>query len=308
MKKAYIAAIGAAVAITVGAITWHQLTKPSIENDEVAYYIAAAQPLYSSLPRLTVDRSLNGSQLFAEELYSAFSSAEVVGARQSDDDGYEILYPPELSEASRPSTNRISAQMHDQLLREASAILSTRFAAIHPEQYIEHRARQDAILSRHRFDKHFPHMFDAVAKRILGTEDVADASPETIFRTAFERHVPNALATGAGMAVAYGVDSPTLVRADLSEAALGYTGWSGGLSLGFAPMTTQSFTRAELLEQFGALPCAYVGVVMYYADRSPRPLVLWFDWHPIAEQWVLMRVMLVNFAHSEAMASMYPEF
>lgn len=110
------------------------------------------------------------------------------------------------------------------------------------------------------------------------------------------------------MAIAYGVDSPALSYADLSEASLGYTGWSGGLSLGFAPMTSLPYTRAELLSRFGALPCAYAGFVTYYPDRSPRPIALWFNWNPDESKWILIRVMLMNFPNEEAMASMYPEF
>lgn len=198
--------------------------------------------------------------------------------------------------------------MHKSLIGEVSAILSRRFAVDNPDLYISYRAGQDAILSRTRFDKHFPGVFEAMAHRVAGPGGVENATPESLFRTVFDRHLPHEIAVGEGMAIAYGIDTLALVYSDLSEASLGHTAWSGGLSVGYPPQTTLPYTRNELLARYSYLPCAYVGFITYYPDRIPRPLALWFNWHPAESRWVLIRVMLMNLPREEAMSVMFPEF
>ena len=296
------------IGLVAGGITWHQLTKLSIENDEVAYYIEAARPLYRDLPRLTVEPDPALASAFESSLYEAFRAAEVVGIRAADSDGYEVAFPSDLPEQSKPSIRVVTRAMHEDLIRDASRIVSKRFASDDPSEYIEYREKHGAVLSSARYDKHFPYMFESVATRIAGAEKVESSTPRSLFEAVFDRHVPSEVASGRGMAIAYGLDSRAVLRADLSEASLGYTGWSGGLSLGVAPMTTWDETRDEMLDRYGPLVSASVGFVTYYPDRSPRPMAFWFNWHPQANQWVLMRVMLMNFPNAEAMAAMYPEF
>lgn len=309
MKRAHMIVLGGIVAAFIaGGVAWHQLTKPSIENDEVDFYIAAAQPIYSRLARIPVVREASRAGMFEASLVEALHAAEVVGALKSSTGNYEIVCPPDLAEKISPKTLIVTEAMHKSLIAEVSGLLSRRFAVDDPDHYITYRAGQDAILSRARFDKHFPGLFEAMSQRVAGPTGVAGATPESLFRTVFDRHIPHEIAVGEGMAIAYGIDTSAFAYSDLSEASLGYTAWSGGLSVGYPPQTTLPYTRNELLARYSHLPCAYVGFITYYPDRSPRPLALWFNWHPAESRWVLMRVMLMNLPRQEAMSAMFPEF
>lgn len=308
MRARLVIGAVAIVNMIAGATVWHRLTRPSLENDEVAFYIAAAQPLYRSLPRINLESGAADPESLRTMFLEELRSAEVVGVQPSPSGAFDIQLPSSLPPSGKPSIRSISPEMHEDLLREATDLVFQRFVNRDSSQYIAYREAQGATLTMARYEKHFPGSFEAVATRLLGTDDIAEASPRSIFQASFAENIPEEIALGQGMAIAYGVDSPALSYADLSEASLGYTGWSGGLSLGFAPMTSLPYTRAELLSRFGALPCAYVGFVTYYPDRSPRPIALWFNWNPDESKWILMRVILMNFPNEEAMASMYPEF
>jgi hypothetical protein len=306
-RKATIA-IAAFIATSVGAFVWHRLTRPSLENDEIAFYIAEAQPLYRSLPRINLGEGTAEPDLVRDKVLESLRSAEVVGVGPSSSGALEIQFPSSIPPSSLPAIRSITPEMHESLVNEAADLVVERFVNRDPSRYITYRAGRGATLARERYDKHFPGTFEAVAARLLGPGLVSGATPRTLLEASFANHVPSEIAAGNGVAIAYGVDSPMLAYADLAEATLGYTGWSGGLSLGFAPMTSLPYTRSELLAELGPLPSAYVGFVTFYTDRSPRPMAFWFNWNAVENRWILMRVMLMNFSNEEAMASMYPEF
>lgn len=294
----------------VGTIAWRNLTKMSEENDPIAYSMRLAAPLYASLPSVEFSSrgEATGFESFAAELKPALASAEVVGASPAQG-GWRVELPGGLAARMPRGAPWVSDAMHAALIDQAVGIFALRMNRQDPGPYLVHRAAHGALLDRARYEHHYPGSFEHSARLIMGDAYTGAESPETLFLATYADNLPTRIAIGDGLAIAYGVASRDFTDADLSGAALGYTGWSGGLSSTYGPMTTGDRTLREIVGAHGPVPLALVGAVVYYDDgRPPRPLCLRFVWSPRKSGWVLDRIVITNISEREASSHAAPSF
>lgn len=307
-RRAVLGIMSVIIVVAIGATAWHNLTRVSAENDPVAYYIGQAAPMYAALPRLPAPMGTpDGKDRFTTALHGALSNAQVVGAVPAPE-GLRIVLPASIARRYEASLPRVSRAMHAALIEQAAVLMGLRLDALSPGPYLAFRAAHGATLDRASYERHYPGTLDYSARIVMGERYTGTETPATIFEVSYPLNLPDAVATGDGLAIGYGLACDEYTDADLSEAALGYVGWSGGLTLAYGPTTVTERTLSEIVATHGAVPLATVGMIAYYADRPARPLCLRFVWDPGTGGWALDRIIVSNITETEAASNACPIF
>lgn len=310
-KKALVLLLIAGTSAACGIYVWHQLTKPSEENDPVAYYLHIAQPLYNALPKATVSFEPTGpGEADNARFLDLLSRGTVVGAsHQPAEEGWVVDLPTPVQQRHRLVKLTVTDVMHKKLVRQTAETFAARFAASSPDEYLGVRARYGARADRLLFEKRFPSSFDGTFQYLAGKPPGPDEGPADLIKLLFDRDRPHAIGNGGdAVAIAYGYAIPGEIRCDLSPTSLGYAGWYGGTSTSLEPFTTHQHDFRALLSSHGPLPAAEVGFILFYKDKPPRPLCFQFVWNPILNEWILAFTVLNNYPPQELEKGEIPVF
>lgn len=310
-KKLLLVVLIVGASAASGLFVWHKLTKPSEENDPVAYYLHVAHPKYNMLPRSVVSTELTGS---GESYYMNFldllSRGTVIGAsHKPSEESWIIELPGPIQQRHGLGKLKVNDAMHQKLLQQSAETLGARFAASSADEYLTVRARYGARADRALFEKRFPSSFDGTFQYLAGKPPRPDEGPSDLIRMLFDRDRPHAIGNGReAVAIAYGYAIPGEIRCDLSPTSLGYAGWYGGTTTSLEPFTTHEHDYRALITSHGPLPAAEVGFILFYKDKPPRPLCFQFVWNPIRNEWILAFTLLNNYPPQELEKGEIPIF
>ncbi len=169
-KKFLLAILIVGASAASGFFVWHKLTKPSEENDPVAFYLHVAHPKYNMLPKSVVSTELAGS---GESYYLNFldllSRGTVIGAsHKPSEESWIIELPGPIQQRHGLGKLTVNDAMHQKLLQQSAETLGARFAASSADEYLAVRARYGARADRALFERRFPSSFDGTFQYLAG--------------------------------------------------------------------------------------------------------------------------------------------
>lgn len=273
-----VVAVCAAGALGIGGLAWWNATRPTPENDPVGYSVATAQRAIRLLPTIPIGDS--------QGISDGLSSVPIGAMNQLPVDE--------------------SSVMIDDLREYAVALIQARFCEPGPDAYIDvQRRRGRRFLTADEFPTDPGASLDAIASYWLGEHAAPNTTPETLFRAVWSvsldvargsNRATGAATSGGGMAVAFGrLEHPDMPHTERLSGDLGAETWYGSISHTCGRWMAPPNSKATLIERYGPLPSASVGIVLEFAAGPRRPVVLLFFWDPDIRSWQLDAVTVNNY-------------
>jgi len=296
------------VAFLFGGYTWWNLTRVSIGNDSDAYLIKKMVPIYKSLP---FDKADDYASVRA-----ALEKAQVIDLLPIDgsEDTFHLALTKRLKDNQDPIfETRITQSRIDSLLDQLAELIYYRMINRDPSEYISIRKSRGAVaptaeeLIAKGWGELSP-MFEYYIGRPATSEDTMENLViETFDRWRDETSIGElrAIAAGGdGIVVSVGLIDQSYdsnITLYSSSNMLGLGGWGGS-----APATGGTFLFPkepldDLLEQYGALPYARVGVVVDYTSADPQAIVFTFLYNPTIQDWQFSGSLFINRKNQDAL-------
>lgn len=258
----------AITAFAVGGVAWWNATRPTAENDPVGFSVALAERAIAGIPTVPIES--------IEALRAGLSAAPI--------EGKELI------------PGGVAREIIDDLREYVAAMLHTRFADPGPEAYIKlQQGRGRRFLTVGEFPTGPGASLDAIASYWLGEPAKAGTTPESLFRSIWDvsldiaggrNRVVGAAVADGGMAIALGrLEHADMPSSERLHGRLPAAVWYGSISHTCGRWMVPPNSKTALIERYGPLLSASVGVVIECARGPRRPMVLRYYWDPELSLW-----------------------
>ncbi len=255
-------------AILAGIFAYIRLTAVTPENDPVRYWRREGDRVFSQMHTVSV--------LDRERVLRVLQEAPTTDPR-----GLLVAH----------------TAPRDELLGEVAAFISDRLEATSPQDYMNRRqARGYRQIAREEFERKYSSWNRWAQKIGLESDDPIE------IMSALWKYEPSRRARISGICVG---DDACFVSVGLSRkhefidevpfGTLGYDLWHGGSAATCRVWTSPPTTRKQLVEKYGEVLAATVGIIADVPGSKRRPILFGAFWDPGTKRWWVDSVSVTNF-------------